>query len=191
MPRRPARGAVLGALLVAVLSGCTARGAAVSTDSGSDRFVAGDGVVTYVPVSARKAAPSLSGEALGGGTYALPPGAAVVNVWGSWCAPCKAEQPVLESAWRAYRDRGVRFAGIDIREPGRTSPRQHVKRYGVTYPSVYDPAGRLLTRFAIPAKTIPTTYVFDARGRVAAYVYGAVEAASFRALLDRVLGESS
>jgi thiol-disulfide isomerase/thioredoxin len=193
MPRRRVPGAVMAALAGVALVGCTARGAAVSTDSGTERFVAGDGVVTYVPAGAREPAPALSGERLAdGASFSVPAatGPAVVNVWGSWCAPCKAEQPVLQSAWRAYQGRGVRFVGIDIREPGRTAPRAHVKTYGVTYPSLYDPSARLLTRFAIPARTTPTTYVVDGRGQVAAYVNGAVEQASFTALLDRVLAES-
>jgi thiol-disulfide isomerase/thioredoxin len=193
MSRRRVPGAVAAAFLALGAVGCTARGAAVSTDSGAERFVAGDGVVTYVRASRREPAPALSGERLSDGASLSVPagtGPAVVNVWGSWCAPCKAEQPVLESASRAYAARGVRFLGIDIREPGRTAPRLHVRKYGVTYPSLYDPSARLLTAFKIPAKTTPTTYVVDGQGRVAAYVNGAVEQASFTALLDRVLAES-
>ena len=57
----------------------------------------------------------------------------------------------------------------------------------MTYPSFYDPSSRLVTRFPVAAKTIPTTYVVDAEGRVAAYVYGGVDEAGLRALVDRVV----
>lgn len=192
MPR-PTLRAVASAAAIAVLAGCSAGRSAVSTDSGTERFVTGDGVATYVRPGHRGAGPALSGPTLDGTTLDvadLRGGPVVVNVWGSWCAPCKAEQPDLERVAVAMRSRGVRFVGINIRDFSRTPARRHVARFGVTYPSLYDPAGRLLTRFAIPAKTIPTTYVLDAQGRIAAYVYGGTTEAALRPLLDRVLADA-
>jgi thiol-disulfide isomerase/thioredoxin len=191
-PRRAARAAAVAGLLGGLLAGCTS-GSSVSTDSGTERFRSGDGVATFVAPGKRRPAPPLAGETLSGGhldvaSYGAVP--LVLNVWASWCAPCKKEQPVLERVAAATRSRGVRFVGIDIREPGRTAPRRHVARFKVSYPSLYDPGARLLTRFAVPAKTTPTTYVVDARGRIAAYVYGEVDEPGLTALLDRVLAES-
>jgi thiol-disulfide isomerase/thioredoxin len=195
MPASQRSRAVVAALLCAVLAGCSAGRGAVSTDSGTERFLVGDGVASYVRVDARKAPVEVAGEALVGAervdVAALRGGPVVVNVWGSWCAPCKAEQPLLERVAVDTRSRGVRFVGLDIREPGRTAPRRHVARFAVTYPSIYDPAGRLLPRFPVAARTIPTTYVLDRAGRVAAYVYGGVDEATLRALLDRLLAEPS
>jgi thiol-disulfide isomerase/thioredoxin len=185
--------APFAALACAVLAACSAGRGAVSTDSGTERFLVGDGVASYVRTEARKAPVDVAGDALVGGARvdvaALRGGPVVVNVWGSWCAPCKAEQPLLERVAADTRSRGVRFVGLDIREPGPTSPRRHVARFKVTYPSIYDPAGRLLPRFPVAARTIPTTYVLDRAGRVAAYVYGGVDEQTLRALLDRVLAE--
>ena len=187
--------AAVVALGCALLAGCSAGRGAVSTDSGTERFLAGDGVASYVRRDARKAPVEVAGEALVGGervdVAAMRGAPVVVNVWGSWCAPCKAEQPLLERVAADTRSRGVRFVGLDIREPGRTSPRMHVTRFKVTYPSIYDPAARLLPRFPVPARTIPTTYVLDAEGRVAGYVYGGVAEETLRALLDRVLAEET
>jgi thiol-disulfide isomerase/thioredoxin len=192
---RPARAArhrvgrvAAAAAALALAAGCTG-GPAVSTDSGQDRFVSGDGVVTVVPVGERVPGPALSGEDLDGKPLTVEPagkGPLVVNVWGSWCAPCKEEQPLLERLAAETRARGVRFVGINIRDGSPTAARQHVARYGVTYPSFYDPAGRLLTRFEVPARAIPTTYVIAADGRIAAYVYGAIEEDGLRTVLDRV-----
>lgn len=176
---------------VAVLGACTGGGA--DTTSGTQRFVAGDGVVHFVSAGSRKPGPALSGETLSGerlDVASLGPGPVVVNIWGSWCAPCKSEQPALERVARATRSRGVRFVGINIRDPGRTAPRRHVARYDVTYPSLYDPSARLLPRFEIAPKTIPSTYVLDAQGRIAAYVYGEVEEQALSDLVERVLAEA-
>lgn len=181
------------ALACAALAACTGGHGAVATDSGTERFLVGDGVASYVRPAARKAPVALAGDALVGGARVdladLRGGPVVVNVWGSWCAPCKAEQPVLERVAADMRSRGVRFVGLDIREPGPTAARRHVARFDVTYPSIYDPAGRLLPRFPVAARTIPTTYVLDGEGRVAGYVYGGVDEATLRALLNRVLDE--
>jgi len=183
----PARAALAGAALT-LLAGAACTGGGSDTTSGTQRFVAGDGVVHVVAAGARKPAPALAGEDLDGKPLAVSGGPAVINIWGSWCAPCKAEQPALERVARATRSRGVRFVGINIRDSGRTAPQRHVRRFGVTYPSLYDPSARLLPRFAIAPKTIPSTYVVDAQGRIAAYVYGAVEEKPLADLIERVLG---
>jgi thiol-disulfide isomerase/thioredoxin len=188
--RRAAVATLAAALLAAALSGCTGGKGAVATDSGTERFTSGNGVATYVAPGHRKAGPALSGTGLDGRPVSLAGGPAVVNVWGSWCAPCKAEQPLLERVWRATRSRGVTFLGINVRDPSRTPARRHVAAYHVTYPSLYDPHARLLPRFAVPAKTIPTTYVLDRAGRIAVYAYGAVDEHALTTLLDRVLAEA-
>lgn len=189
MPPRYATAAALTAALLA--SACTGGGA--DTTSGTQRFPAGDGVVHVVSAGSRKPAPALSGTTLDGSPLSVSYGAGpvVVNVWGSWCAPCKAEQDDLERAYRATRSRGVTFVGINIRDSGRTAPKRHVEEYGVTYPSLYDPSARLLPRFEIAPKTIPSTYVFDRQGRIAAYVYGEVTEKALIDLVEGVLAETS
>jgi thiol-disulfide isomerase/thioredoxin len=188
--RRRAAAAAAAAVL---LAGCTGGGS--ETTSGTQRFVSGDGVVHYVPAASRGDGPDVSGETLDGERLDLGTlragGVAVVNVWGSWCAPCKKEQGALERVSRATRSRGVRFVGINIRDSSRTPARRHVERYGVTYPSIYDPSARLLPRFEIAPKTIPSTYVIDPGGRIAAYVYGPIEERPLADLVDRVLAETA
>jgi thiol-disulfide isomerase/thioredoxin len=192
--RRSAPAAALAAALATalVLTACAGGHDRVSTDSGSDRFVAGNGVVTYVPTARRAAGPALSGTTLDGGALdvaTLRGGVVVLNIWGSWCAPCKTEQQALERVARASRSRGVRFVGIDIREPGKTPALRHVAKYQVSYPSLYDPSAKLLTRFKVVPKATPSTYLLDPRGRIAAYVFGEVEEPTLSDLLSRVLAE--
>ncbi|HWL38146.1 MAG TPA: TlpA disulfide reductase family protein [Frankiaceae bacterium] len=177
---------------VVLVAGCTGGGS--ETTSGTQRFVAGDGVVHYVPAANREPGPDIAGETLDGerldvGTLRAG-GVAVVNIWGSWCAPCKKEQGALERVARATRSRGVRFVGINIRDSSKTAARMHVTKYDVTYPSLYDPSARLLPRFEIAPKTIPSTYVIDPGGRIAAYVYGPIEEQPLTDLVDRVLAEA-
>jgi peroxiredoxin len=180
----------LAAAVTAGPTGCSRGGA----PDGADRYVAGQAVVTYLAAGHREPGPALSGEGLDGSPVDLAAlrggGVAVVNVWGAWCVPCREEQPHLERAWRATRSRGVAFVGVDIRDEI-TAARNHVKRYGVTYPSLFDPPARLLTRFETVPKSPPATYVIDRSGRVAAYAFGILDEPSLVALVERVLGEAA
>lgn len=189
---RVATVATVMAVMAAGLAACTGGGS--ETTSGTQRFISGDGVVHYVPAARREPGPEVAGETLDGERLDLGSlragGVAVVNIWGSWCAPCKKEQGALERVARATRSRGVRFVGINIRDASKTAARLHVTKYDVTYPSIYDPSARLLPRFKIAPKTIPSTYVIDPAGRIAAYVYGAIEERPLADLVDRVLAES-
>jgi thiol-disulfide isomerase/thioredoxin len=147
--------------------------------SGTQGFVSGNGVINTLPAAERKAPGPVSGESLDGKPLALSDYAGkvvVVNVWGSWCGPCRAEAPMLASAARELGKKGVVFLGINSRNPERAAPQAFVRRYGVPYPSIYDPDGRTLLAFrgTLPANAIPSTVVIDKRGRVAASVLGEI-----------------
>jgi peroxiredoxin len=66
----------------------------------------------------------------------------VVNFWASWCAPCRLEAPDLQAAWEDYRDRDVRFLGVDELDD-RYAAQGFVREFGITYPRVFDPSGSL------------------------------------------------
>jgi thiol-disulfide isomerase/thioredoxin len=84
----------------------------------------------------------------------------VVNLWASWCGPCREEAPLLSAANRIYGDR-VRFIGVDILdEPG--SARDFMREYGWTYPSVYDPSGAIRDGLGLLGQ--PVTLFYDASG---------------------------
>ena len=114
----------------------------------------------------------------------------VINVWGSWCAPCVAEAPELQKVWSdlELEDAPVQFIGIDFREEAARGA-AFAKKAGITYPSLSDESGVLILEPQGKAPTVPTTLVLDTLGRIAARVNGPVSASTLRGLVDDVLAE--
>jgi DsbE subfamily thiol:disulfide oxidoreductase len=87
----------------------------------------------------------------------------VVNFWASWCGPCREEQPILNTLAARYRQQGVKFIGINIRD-NRGGAASFIKEHGVEYPSLFDPAAR--TAVDLQPVGIPDTIVFDRNGLI-------------------------
>jgi cytochrome c biogenesis protein CcmG, thiol:disulfide interchange protein DsbE len=86
----------------------------------------------------------------------------LVNVWASWCGPCREEAPLLAAANDAHGDR-VQFLGIDILDE-RTSARAFMREFGWTYPSVFDASGAIRDGLGLLGQ--PVTLFYDASGEV-------------------------
>ncbi len=180
------RRALTGLLLLA-LAGCSS---AKPLGAGEDNqgYVSGTGVITRIAAGDRGTAPALAGPVLGGtdrfDLAASRGKVVVVNVWASWCAPCRSEAPALESAWSALRTRPVQFLGINTRDRA-PNAEAFARRFGVTYPSVIDEEGLLLLGFKnLPPNAVPSTLVLDREGRVAARVTGEVGESTVRGLVE-------
>jgi thiol-disulfide isomerase/thioredoxin len=161
--------------------------------SGEQGFVSGNGVITALPVSDRAAPGEVSGQTIDGEPLALADfdgRVVVVNVWGSWCAPCRAEAPMLAEAARDLADRDVAFLGIDSRDPSESAARAFVRRFDIPYPSIYDQQGSTLLAFrgTLSPNAIPSTVIIDRQGRVAASVLGEITRTTLYDLVEEVAG---
>jgi thiol-disulfide isomerase/thioredoxin len=171
--RRRLLPAVLAAVAL-VASGCGNAGG-----TGDKGYVDGEGVITVLPAADRKQPGEVSGETLEGKHVSLSSYAGkvvVVNVWGAWCPPCRAEADDLAAAARELAPQGVVFVGINTRDSSKDNGLSFQRTYDVPYPSIYDPSGRNLLAFhgTLTPNSIPSTVVIDAQGRVAASILGTV-----------------
>ncbi|HNN49209.1 MAG TPA: TlpA disulfide reductase family protein, partial [Marmoricola sp.] len=100
----------------------------------------------------------------------------VLNVWGSWCPPCRKEAPLLTEAARELAKEDVVFLGINTRDSSTDQGLAFQKKYDVPYPSIYDPSGQNLLSFrrTLNPNSIPSTLIIDAEGRVAASILGEI-----------------
>lgn len=189
--RRAVSALAAAALVALTLGGCGSSRAAGADCTGTAGVRIGNGGATLVPEADRCPAPALSGRTLDGTALDLADyrgSVVVLNVWGSWCAPCKKEQPDLQRAAVDLARDGVRFVGINVRDRTQGTPQAHVRRYGVTYPSLFDPSANLVARFRdLPPSAIPSTIVIDADGRVAARMLGATTYDELVVVVRRVL----
>jgi thiol-disulfide isomerase/thioredoxin len=170
MRRRTLLSAVAAAGLV--VAGCGRR----SQDGGSAGGLepADDphrGTVVTFDEAERKAAPPVAGALLDGTDFNIAAwrgNVVVLNWWASWCAPCVAEAPDLQAAHLNTRELGVEFVGVNIRDT-RDAARAFHEQFGLTYPSLFDPAGRVSLGFSdVPPIVLPATLLLDRRLNVAA-----------------------
>jgi len=168
-----------------VLAGCSSD---VGT-SGNQGYVAGKGIITSVKAADRKTPGAVAGRTLDGKRVSLSDlrgKVVVVNVWGSWCGPCRAEAPMLAQASRDLAKKNVVFLGIDSRDPSKDAAKAFVRRFDVPYPSIYDQQGSTLLAFrgTLTPNSVPSTVVVDPQGRVAGSVLGSLTRTTLDDLVD-------
>jgi thiol-disulfide isomerase/thioredoxin len=135
--------------------------------------------VTLIPPAERRPLAEVSGPNLDGtGTLssrAYPDKVVVINVWGSWCPPCRKEAPDLQAA--SVETKNVaQFVGITSKDYDPAPAEAFVRSFKITYPSIYDPTGKVLLAFAgeLPPSAIPSTMIIDRQGRLAVRVLSEV-----------------
>ena len=198
LPRR-ARGVAGAALVLAgslVLAACE-NGAIGQSGPGSNgqSFVAGSAGTTEYGPGSGPAVPQVTGTTLSGQKLALSRyhgHVVVLNFWGSWCTPCRAEAPVLASLARRFSRHGVRFLGVDIRDSP-ASAQAFLRNFGISYPSLNDPGDVIALDFSgtVPPSGIPTTLVISPGGRITARVIGEVSYPGLRGLISRAMAQTS
>lgn len=174
-----------GLSLAALVSACSSSTGASSEDG----FASGDGTVTLIPVDQRRKVTDLSGTTLDGKKLSLSDyegKVVVLNVWGSWCPPCRAEAPQLVEAAKQTKGK-AQFIGLNTRDQDPAPARAFVRTSGMPYPSIHDGDGSVLLQLsAVPPKAIPSTLVIDKQGRIAARVLGPVRASTLVGMVDDV-----
>ncbi len=194
--RRPLLLAAAAVAAVLAVTGCD--GGAIGADtpvSSGQSFVSHSYESTFYPPGHRPVAPTVSGTTVTGQHLSLAAyrgDTIVLNFWGSWCAPCRAEAPALGQLARQLQSRGVRFVGIDIRdEPD--SALAFMQQFNVDYPSISDPSDEIALEFrtTVPPADIPTTLVIDRDGRIADRIFGASTYSELRSVIDEVIGRQA
>ncbi len=183
---------LLAATVVAVaalLGGCASDPLAEDYLSGGNtNYISGDGILE-VPESERAEPISFTGETDTGETLSRADyegEVLVVNFWYAACAPCRAEAPDLEAVYQKLKADGASFVGVNIYDGAETS-QAFARKFDVGYPSILDAeSGAVRLAFAgdISPNAVPTTFVLDRQGRIAARILGELQE---RSILDTII----
>nr|WP_250029256.1 TlpA disulfide reductase family protein [Actinoplanes maris] len=168
-----------------VLAGCGGE------DNWAKKCSTANGVVECAPDQRTPVKP-VSGELLDGGAYDLSQDkgkVVVVNFWGSWCAPCRAEADDLENTFQATKDKGVTFLGVNSRDDKDAA--REFERGRVTYPSLYDFDGKVGLQFDVTQMSTPATLIIDRQGRIAVALRQATTETQLKPLVERVAAEGN
>lgn len=188
--------AIAGVLLAGLLVGCTGRDAVAQ--GGTFEFVSPGGKtdIFYDPPVSRGRPGPLSGPDLADPAHTVSlddfaGNVVVINVWGQWCGPCRAEVSQLQRVYEATSASRASFLGIDVRDNNRQAAQDFVSDRHVTFGSIYDPAMRTLIAFGgrYPTTVIPSTLVLDRQHRVAAVFLRELLAADLQPVVQRVAQE--
>ena len=179
--------AAFAIVTIFLLSSCSADSISNNSDSG---FISGNGSTVLISSDERGDAVSLAGETLDGASLDIGDwlgNPVVINLWASWCGPCRAEAVELEKAYLQFQSEGVQFLGLNTRD-GLAAAQAFNTRFETSYPSIQDKDGQLTLVFGNlgPAAT-PSTIILDSQGRVAARILGPTTQSQLRVVLEAVI----
>ncbi|HWS33247.1 MAG TPA: TlpA disulfide reductase family protein [Actinoplanes sp.] len=183
--RRLAAATLVAVTTAAVLSGC-------GEENWTKKCATTNLVVECVPAD-RPLVTDVTGELLGGGTYDLANDrgkVVVVNFWGSWCAPCRAEADDLENTYQATKDSGVTFVGVNTRDT-KDAAKAFEKAYRVSYDSIFDVQSEVGVKFDVTQNAIPNTLVLDRQGRIAAAIRKSTTEGELKPLVEKIAAEAT
>jgi len=183
---------LLAGMLLTLLAACGE--GRIDDVNAYDRQVLGGGkaLVVVDPAERKPAAVATGPDLDGSGTVTTshPGKVVVVNVWASWCAPCRQEAPELNDASKDLADDAV-FIGLNVREASPDAGRAFVRAFEVPYAHLYDPNGVQLIQFSadLSPNAIPSTLIIDRQGRTAVRIAGTVTRTTLVQLVRDVAAE--
>jgi thiol-disulfide isomerase/thioredoxin len=181
-------------LVAAVVTAVVAGGALAGcgSDSWEKQCESGENGIIECSPDQRPEPRTVTGELLTGGTYDLASDrgkVVVVNFWGSWCNPCRAEADDLENTYQATKAKNVTFIGVNIRDDKDSAKAFEQDR--VTYPSIFDPSSQVALKFDFVQSSTPATLVLDRQGRIAAAIRRSTTIAELKPVVERVAAEGN
>jgi peroxiredoxin len=182
--RRLAAVLAAAALATGLLAGC-------GGENWAKKCTTTDGVVECTPTQ-RTAIKDVTGDLLDGGTYSVSQDrgkVVVVNFWGSWCSPCRAEAADLEKTYQATKAKGVAFLGVNSRDDRDAA--KAFERGRVTYPSLYDFDGKVALQFDVTQTSTPATLIIDRQGRIAIALRSATTETQLQPLVEKIAAEGT
>lgn len=111
----------------------------------------------------------------------------ILNFWASWCGPCKAEMPHMQSYYEKYKDSAnVEIIAVNMttEERGLESIEKFVDAYGLTFPIPLDSDGEVIDMYRI--MTIPTTYIISMDGTISQKIIGPMDEKTIKILVDNL-----
>jgi cytochrome c biogenesis protein CcmG/thiol:disulfide interchange protein DsbE len=109
----------------------------------------------------------------------------IVNFWGSWCAPCQEEAPVLEKVWQEYQGQGVTFIGIAYKDT-EGKARAFLDEFDITYPNALDPGNRVARSYRVQG--VPETF-FIKDGEIASLYIGPLSEDQLVTRIEKLLAQ--
>ncbi|WP_290967806.1 TlpA disulfide reductase family protein [Gracilimonas sp.] len=114
----------------------------------------------------------------------------LMNIWATWCPPCREETPELEELYRKYKNEGYVTLGVSIDEQGESVVRPFMEEFDVTYPMYIDTDGTVMDKYG-PTMGIPTTYIIGRKGNMRYFTVGAVTKKELEPRIKELLAEES
>jgi peroxiredoxin len=125
-------------------------------------------VERYRPLAAGDPAPAFAAAILGGDTlrlHDLRGETVMLNVWATWCAPCREEMPGLQALHQRYATQGLRVVGVSIDSRGAEAAiRSFLQDHGITFTILHDPGEVVQRQFRTSG--VPETFLIDAEGSI-------------------------